>query len=70
MESIIKIKQNEKMYVVLPFTTVNCPHKLPSLVDLSNYVCMNILEDTFPDYTMFDHAVKKLFKKEGAVVSK
>lgn len=64
MENLIRIKQNEKMFLVLPITTVNCPHKIPSIVDIANFVCMMILEDNFPDYTAYDPAAKKMFKQD------
>ena len=64
LENLVRIKPTEKMYLIPPLTTVNCPHKLPSLMDLTNHVCMMILEDSYPDYSSFDPTVRRMFKQE------
>lgn len=44
MEGVIKIKRHEKMCMLLPITTTNCPHRMAALIDLSNYITANILD--------------------------
>ena len=58
MESIIKLKQPEKLYMMLPITTTNCPHRIAAQIDLANYISANILIETYPDYQNFDPNIK------------
>jgi hypothetical protein len=61
MESIIRIKQNEKMYLLLPITTTNCPHRMTATIDMANYICGNILDEVYPNYQRHDPAFKDQF---------
>ncbi len=42
------------MYLMLPITTVSFPHRIQSQVDMVNYICTNILEDSYPEYTLYE----------------
>ena len=52
------------MYLMLPITTVNFPHRIQSQVDMANYICSLILEDKYPEYTLYDKEVRKMFLQE------
>ena len=57
------------MFLLLPITTVSTPQRMASLIDISNYIGTLILEDNYPDYSMYDQNAKKLFLQEdGSVI--
>ena len=64
MEAIIKLKPQEKLYMMLPITTTNCPHRIAAQIDLANYIAANILIETYPDYSSYDSLIKLDFKQE------
>jgi hypothetical protein len=59
MESIIRLKPNEKMFCLLPITTTNCPHRMAAQLDMSNYLCGIILDECYPDYQRCDSFIRQ-----------
>lgn len=68
MESIIRIRQIEKMFLLLPITTTNCPHRMTAQIDMANYICGNILDEVHPNYQKYDPVLKgKFLQKEESI---
>lgn len=68
MEAIIRIKQNEKMFLLLPITNTNCPHRMTAQIDMANYICGNVLDEVHPNYQKYDPALRaKFMQKEEAL---
>jgi hypothetical protein len=62
MEGIVRIKRHERMSMLLPITTTNCPHRMAALLDLANYLVANILDELHPNYQHSDPAFRELFR--------
>ena len=48
---------------MLPMTSVSSPHRLESSIDVSNMISNIILEDAYPEYTLYDQNLKNSFMK-------
>ena len=48
IESIIRLRQQQKMYLMLPITTTNSAHRIPAMLDLANYITSAILHEAYP----------------------
>jgi hypothetical protein len=64
MESIIRIKPHDRMYLLLPITTTNCPHRMAALIDMANYICASVLDQAHPNYHQFDPVLKDQFMQK------
>ena len=53
------------MYVMLPMTSTNCPYRVQSQIDMTNYICALILDEIYPDYNHYDPHFKKSFQQEA-----
>jgi hypothetical protein len=62
MEAIVRLKRQEKLSLLLPITTTNCPHRMPALLDLANYLAANILDEVYPNYQQHDPSYRELFR--------
>ena len=55
------------MFLMLPMTSVSSPHRIESIIDIVNLISNSILEDTCPDYTMYELNLRSSFMKtEGS----
>ena len=43
LDSVIRIKPNEKMYLMIPMTATHFTHRLSSLIDMTSYISTLIL---------------------------
>lgn len=65
---MIRIKQTEKMFLLLPITTTNCPHRMTAQIDMANYICGNVLDEVHPNYQKYDPVLRGRFLQKEEVV--
>lgn len=58
----MRLKRQEKLGLLLPITTTNCPHRMPALLDLVNYLASNILDEVYPNYQQHDPSYREFFR--------
>ncbi len=49
------------MFLLLPITTTNCPHKITAQMDMVNYISSHILDEAHPNYLSYDQSLKNRF---------
>ena len=49
------------MFLLLPITTTNCPHKITAQMDMVNYISSHILDEAYPNYHQYDQSLKNRF---------
>lgn len=51
------------MFLMMPITTTNCPHRMPAHLDLTNYIASNILHQAYQNLPIYNDNIKQLFKQ-------